>query len=310
MNYSGERDVEFQRRRCQGLVGGVPTLMVEGTGLPEAWERSIAMLFDCGTRVPTQYDNPGDPASVEATMVMQVLDPLREPRIHRYFPGGPADLEEYCMEVCEGIKDHWLRDPNDPGDKRWGYTYHGRMTRDFGVNQLEEMVKKLVADPFTRQAQVTIWNPRTDPQDSHSPCLQRLWVRLLKRWGDKTDHRYDLTAHVYFRSRDALKAAFMNAFALIRLVNDKVLVPVRAGLWARDIPAEIEFARYVDTSDSYHIYGKDLKDIGGFWHKYGQRFNYEEPYEPWQPMMGEARFNIEAKVRDQDANRASQGEAK
>lgn len=299
---------DYERHRILGPTAGVPTLMNEGFGLPEAWERSIATLLDAGIRVPTQYDNPGGPPSVEAMMVMQVLDPLREPRIHRYFPGGPNDLEEYCMEVCEGIKDHWLRDPKDPEDKRWGYTYHGRMTSEFGVNQLAEMVKKLVADPFTRQAQVTIWNPLTDPQDSHSPCLQRLWVRLLKRRDIEEPHqKYNLTAHVYFRSRDALKAAFMNDFALIRLVNDEILVPVRAGLWARGVPAEISFARFVDTSDSYHIYGKDLKDVSGFWSQYGQRFNYEEPAPAWQPMMDEAREEVMAKVRAQDANRHEQG---
>ena len=31
------------------------------------------------------------------------------------------------MEVCEGIKDHCVRDPNDPADTRWEYTYHQRL---------------------------------------------------------------------------------------------------------------------------------------------------------------------------------------
>ena len=40
-------------------------------------------------------------------MILTVHDPLAEPMIHRDFPGGFEDLQEYVMEVCEGIKDHW-----------------------------------------------------------------------------------------------------------------------------------------------------------------------------------------------------------
>ena len=36
--------------------------------------------------------------------------------IHKDFPGGPLELQEYVMEVCDGIKDHLVRDPSDPTD--------------------------------------------------------------------------------------------------------------------------------------------------------------------------------------------------
>ena len=41
------------------------------------------------------------------------FDPSSEPMIHRDFPGGFDDLQEYVMEVCDGIKDHCVRDPGD-----------------------------------------------------------------------------------------------------------------------------------------------------------------------------------------------------
>ena len=47
-------------------------------------------------------------------MIVTIHDPLAEPMIHRDFPGGFEELQEYVMEVCEGIKDHCVRDPNDP----------------------------------------------------------------------------------------------------------------------------------------------------------------------------------------------------
>ncbi len=42
-----------------------------------------------------------------------MTDPLGEPMIHKDFPGGLEDLQEYVMEVCEGIKDHVVRDPEE-----------------------------------------------------------------------------------------------------------------------------------------------------------------------------------------------------
>ena len=60
-------------------------------------------------------------------MIITITDPLSEPMIHQDFPGGPAELQEYVMEVCEGIKDHLVRDPDDPNDTRWEYTYHQRL---------------------------------------------------------------------------------------------------------------------------------------------------------------------------------------
>ena len=60
-------------------------------------------------------------------MIITITDPLSEPMIHKDFPGGPAELQEYVMEVCDGIKDHLVRNPEDPKDTRWEYTYHQRL---------------------------------------------------------------------------------------------------------------------------------------------------------------------------------------
>ncbi len=88
--------------------------MVQGDCIARAWENALLELFRSGCDVKTQYDKPDDPPSKDATMIVTVLDPLAEPMIHRDFPGGFEELEEYAMEVCEGIKDHCVRDPNDP----------------------------------------------------------------------------------------------------------------------------------------------------------------------------------------------------
>ena len=106
---------------------GIPILQAEGDGIARAWERSLVELHQRGCDVKTEYDKPEDPPSKDATMILTITDPLAEPMIHKDFPGGPAELQEYVMEVCEGIKDHLVRNPEDPKDTRWEYTYHQRL---------------------------------------------------------------------------------------------------------------------------------------------------------------------------------------
>ena len=110
-------------------MNGIPVLTAEGDCIARAWENSLIALYESGCSLATQYDKPGDPASKDATMMLVIHDPLAEPMIHRDFPGGFEELQEYVMEVCDGIKDHLVRDPNDAGDTRWEYTYHQRLFR-------------------------------------------------------------------------------------------------------------------------------------------------------------------------------------
>ena len=97
-------------------------------------------------------------------MMIVVNDPLAEPMIHRDIPGGLEDLQEYVMEVLDGIKDHCIRKPeDDPNDTRWEYTYHQRLF-DYVVpglkepfDQIELIAKKIAETPYSRRAQAITW---------------------------------------------------------------------------------------------------------------------------------------------------------
>ena len=84
-------------------MSGIPVLHAEGDSIARAWENALLALYRDGCDIKTQYDKPDDPPSKDATMILTVQDPLREPMIHRDFPGGFEELQEYVMEVCEGI---------------------------------------------------------------------------------------------------------------------------------------------------------------------------------------------------------------
>ncbi|MHC4714873.1 MAG: thymidylate synthase, partial [Planctomycetota bacterium] len=284
----------------------VPVLYTEGRSLAEAWENAVVKLFEEGARVQTSYDKPSDPPSYEATLTYVTLEPLSEPMIHMCFPGGPADLEEYAMEVCEGIKDHWQRDIDDPTDERWEYTYHARMFAynlpdGTVVDQFEKVARRLAGvdnpkETFKRSNQVSLWKPWEDPRWSSPPCLQRIWFRVMPG----ADGRLYLNMNVHFRSRDAFDAAFMNSFAFIRLMKmmrDRV-VELNPAL-------DLQLGRYADTSDSFHIYGSKFREVeerflGGIKNR-----TFEERTasyaDVWKEMMDEERPRIIEKVRDYDA---------
>lgn len=296
-------------------VGSIPVLSVSGKSLPEAWEQSLIKLWDAQGRVRTQYDRRDehgefiDPPSIDCTMLVVVEDPDSDPRFHRCFPGGPADLQEYRMEVLGGIKDHWV----DLKDKaKWQYTYHERLRKydivsslsggtGFRTDQIQKMIEQLAKDFYTRRAQAITWQPWKDQDSADPPCLQRVWCRIIENHGELY-----LNMDVNFRSRDAYKAAFMNMDALIEL--QKVIA---AGVSGRLGGRPVMLGRYMDVSDSYHIYGKDIAMfVREFLPPLSNRSFYDD-VEPllsrtasaadWAEMMAEAVPEILEKVRRKDA---------
>jgi thymidylate synthase len=236
-------------------MSGIPVLCAEGQGIAEAWENSLVELFEHGCELQTQYDKAEDPPSQDATMIITVREPLAEPMIHRDLPCGFEELQEYVMEVCEGIKDHLVRDPNDPNDTRWEYTYHQRLCQyvapDVGaIDQMEKIVAQLAETPYTRRAQAITWKVWEDTACYDPPCLQSVWCRITSE-----ADRPVLNMNVRFRSNDAYRAALMNIFALCRLQESIAgRISVASG-------QAIGVGRYVHMADSYHIYGTNLPEF-------------------------------------------------
>ena len=239
------------------MNGNIPVLFVEGNNLAEVWENSLVRLYKEGCDVKTEYDKPEDPPSKDCSMTMVVKEPLSEPMIHKDLPGGLDDLQEYVMEVLDGIKDHCIKDTSDPNDTRWEYTYHQRLF-DYSLsgsgqnfNQIEIIAEKLAKTPYTRRAQAITWKVWEDNDCYDPPCLQSIWCRLLPE--DKKNWTFNM--NVRFRSNDAYKAAFMNMFALIQL-QKKIAENISeiSGM-------NVQLGRYVHQADSYHIYGSYFEEF-------------------------------------------------
>jgi len=371
---------EFQKRQRNGEMGvitgsesGIPVLFSRGQSLARAWENSLICLYARGSQARTQYDAQDkktgeylDPPSVDCSMAMVVQDPSSEPLIHRAFPGGLGDLEEYRQEVLDGIKNHWVRVPTNPGDKRWEYTYNERITEyavplskvlevvaqlpdaakeimrkdgvrvlldqpwvkvvnrpiysfklnDDGnprldeqgrpeiesvreepvvvINQLEACIDGLAKSPHTRRVQIITWKPWEDLVAFDPACLQSFWFRILP----DADGRPRLNTNERFRSRDAYDAAYMNCFAFVHLI-EKVAKGV-----SEKRGEEILVGRYVDESDSYHIYGKRRQHFEqGFLRQVRDRSFEDRTWtrEFAEPIFEEERPMIARKAADKNA---------
>ena len=293
----------------------IPILFVEGRTLAEGYEKALISLYRQGVRVATQYDKPGDPPSIDATMNITVLEPWEDPMIHKAFPGGIEDLQEYVLELS-GAKDHWVKNMNDPDDTRWEYTYHGRLAAwgswkerrgdhsveagSYRIDQIEKVVAKLTAQPYTRQAQMITWMPNLDFDCYDPPCLQSIWYRLLF---DEEGVGW-LNCNVRFRSNDAWGANFMNMFGFTHFNREMVAdeIALRSG-------RRIELGRLNWHADSYHIYGKSIEEAEA--RLFGRLesttfeervFNFRDP--TIRQIYEEARGQVLEKIRSFDRERS------
>ncbi len=275
-------------------MSGIPVLTAQGQSIAEAWENSLVELYRSGCDIKTEYDKPEDPPSKDSTMLVTIHDPGSEPRIHRDFPGGFEELQEYVMEVCEGIKDHLVRDPNDETDTRWEYTYHQRLFA-YEVptlepfDQIESIAAQLAKTPYTRRAQAITWKVWEDCSCYDPACLQSIWCRITEE-----ENEAFLSMNVRFRSNDAYKAAFMNIYALTEL--QRQIAAQVTELSGRPV----KVGRYAHLADSYHIYGSNLAEFEGRFLGAIEKRTFEQRtmrYEDVRDIMEEARPAILEKAQ-------------
>jgi thymidylate synthase len=285
--------------------------------LASGYEKALIALYEQGMKMPTQYDKPGDPPSIDSTMNITYLNPEKDPMIHKAFPGGIEDLREYVMELL-GYKDHWVKNMDDPNDTKWEYTYHGRLANwgrwreirraysqstgkskeagEYAINQIKIVVDKLCKQPFTRQAQMITWMPFMDNTCYDPPCLQRLHYRLLK----EDDKQYWLNCNISFRSNDAWGAHFMNVFGFTHF--NRILI---ANEIEKNLGVKVGMGRINWQADSFHIYGKDIQQFKERFYDRLGKTSFSDRYlnfydEEIQAMYNEATEMVIKKIADVD----------
>ena len=180
-------------------------ITVFGHTLPEAYHRALLKLNSLGEINDCSDWNT---RCMEIGMTIKINNPTMEPMISKLTNCGPRELEQYRMEMLDGILDFEIAKGN------WKYTYHDRMVHypnddeiDGYTNQIEWVIDELQRNPSSRRACIMIRN--TEDIGSFDPaCLQHMQFQLRNGY---------LDLQVLFRSNDAVKACFMYMFALVCL---------------------------------------------------------------------------------------------
>ncbi|MCL2124629.1 MAG: thymidylate synthase [Oscillospiraceae bacterium] len=232
-------------------------LFVKAESLPEAYHCALAELHANNDELPCPDYNT---RQKEASMTFIVEQPLSEPMISRLFIGDPRSLEQYRQEMLDGILDFEVERGN------WEYTYHQRMEK-----QIPWLISELRRNPDSRRAVVIIRDEQDHASDSPA-CLQHM--QFLIRSGA-------LHCKVLFRSNDATKAAFMNAFALIMLqkrIADSLGVAIGS---------------YTHRANSFHVYERDYDMFDGYIRRIAAGDDLTYCYEgDWDEQMEEAKPDI------------------
>lgn len=238
-------------------------VLVKGKTLPQAYHQALAALAREGKVVACQDWNC---CQKEVSMTMVVENPLAEPMISRLFIGGPTELEQYRMEMLDGILDFEIEKGN------WKYTYHDRMK-----DQIPFVIEELKRSPSSRRAVITV-RTEEDRGSEDPACLQHLQYFIR-------DDR--LHCKLLFRSNDACKAAFMNAFALI-LLQKRIADELGVAMGS-----------YTHRANSFHCYEKDFDMLEGYVKRITEdeeedlTFEYEGD---WSEVMEDAQPAILAQV--------------
>lgn len=216
---------------------------------------------------------------------MIVENPIAEPMISKCFFGGPEDLQQYVMEMLDGILDFEI------GKGNWKYTYHDRMTNwqnndlifgKNGLNQIDFVIHELTRNKDSRRAVIDIRDNWQDAFSDDPACLQH--IQFLIR-----DNK--LHMKVLFRSNDICKALFMNAFALIQI---QIYIAYKLN---------VDVGTYTHRSNSMHCYLKDFDLLRGYVDRIGKADMFGNPLDivyfykdDWEVMMREAIPDIMKKV--------------
>lgn len=239
-------------------------MFARGDSLASAYHKALYLLSHYGENV----DCPDwDTTQKELALTFIVDNALTEPMISKLFIGGPHELEQYRQEMLDGILDFEIERGN------WTYTYHDRYK-----DQYDFVIDELRRNPYSRRAVMCIRTP-DDIGSSDPACLQHLqyFIRHNK-----------LHCKVLFRSNDACKATFMNAFALIMLqkrIADELGVGV--GSYTHRANSFHCYERDLETLDTYvdYILKKPLEDLS---------YSYDDE---WKELMEAEKESIQEKVR-------------
>jgi thymidylate synthase len=228
---------------------------IEGRTIAETWVKIIHRIKTTGTIRPTLHD--GQWQELIDLMAIVTDEPpgfyFPEPN---YLPYDKSFIKRYISEILEDAQ-------TGEGVK---YTYGQRLRSEFGTDQIEQVIQKLIAEIDSARAVMSLWDVGKDKTSDSPPCLNHIWVRVV-------DNELSLTAT--FRSNDMFSAWPANAIGLRALQQH-----IRDAIATRS-KYDLSMGPLITVSQSAHIYDDCWENadklIQSQYAKICKQRNYDDP---------------------------------
>jgi len=139
------------------------------------------------------------------TLCVHISDPVRDlDKLVDWSPLGKQAMDYYRDQLVYG-KHIKKDDPNDEAE----YTYYQRLREYEDVDQIKEIIDKLLDFKRSRRAVAVTWQPWIDLESRDPPCLD--WLKF-------TIKDNQLCLSVVFRSHDLIKGWVANVYAIVHLM--------------------------------------------------------------------------------------------
>lgn len=211
-----------------------------GKSVPDVWPKVLHLIRSLGKERPVKRG--GKWQEIISLTVVVESDPF-DGKMPDWLPVSWKDVENYVPLLL-----------TDAREKRIQYTYGQRLRSWFGVDQVKQVIDKLVKEPDAASAVMSLWDTE-DHQKGGSPCLNHIWLRI---------HEGALTLTALFRSNDMFGAWVLNMYGLIALQRSIHKQLAKKGL-------KVDLGPVLTTSLSAHIY----EECWGFADELAARENNE-----------------------------------
>jgi len=228
--------------------GNTNSPRIEGKTVEEVWIKILHLIRTNGLLTNSQYGQRQEIISLSVTITEQPkLDCLE---IKEWMPISYDSLKEYIPSFC--YSKH---------SEETEYTYSNRIRNLEGVDQIERIVDKLIADPNSTQLYISLWDTYKDIYNSNPPCLVSIWVRLI-------DNKLLLEGS--FRSQDMFTAYIPNVVGLREIQSILVNKIIDKGLL-------VEEGVLITNSKSAHLYENAFREADEIISK---EYKYKKVLEP------------------------------
>lgn len=236
---------------------------IEGKTIAETWVKILHRIKTTGTIRPTGYDGQWQELIDLVAVVTDEPEDFYFPEPN-YLPFNREYLHNYIPQILEDA-------PYQEGVK---YTYGQRLRSWFGKDQIENVIKKLIAEIDSASAVMNLWDSGSggttdlinydgslahdmiarfgrkhgdsDHQHGGSPCLNHIWLRVVEG---------ELSLTATLRSNDMFSAWVANAMglrALQKYIRDEV---------NKESDYDLTIGPLIMISQSAHIYDDTWENV-------------------------------------------------